>query len=286
MSTSIVLRYAGTAVEAGAMDVYAAAANMVAFSDFVVAAAHGVFGEQTEVRAEVRAFQRGSFATDLMFHLAGAAASVLATTSDTGRLLTTIKEALGLYRFLHGQAPAKVEHTSDRSVHVTNNTGQVITINIESLALTLNSRAGEAVQTFVAGALDRPGMESVSVSDAQGAPLASVQQGEASYYRRIDTDQLLLENVVRQALMIEMPSFKDGNKWRFWDGQNSVPIAIEDEAFLRRVDAGEPFRKGDVLIVDLRVTQIRSGPNLKTERTIVKVAEHKERVGDQLPLIG
>jgi hypothetical protein len=36
---SILLRYQGPAVDAGAMNVYDAAANMVAFSNFVVAAA-------------------------------------------------------------------------------------------------------------------------------------------------------------------------------------------------------------------------------------------------------
>jgi hypothetical protein len=41
---SLVLRYSGPGVESGSMDVYEAAANMMAFSDFIVAAAHAVYG--------------------------------------------------------------------------------------------------------------------------------------------------------------------------------------------------------------------------------------------------
>src|SRR5690606_27877557 len=78
MQTQLSLIYTGPAVEGGQMDVYQAAANMLAFSEFVVVAAKATFGESTNARAQVAGFGRGSFVTELVFNVAGPAANLLA----------------------------------------------------------------------------------------------------------------------------------------------------------------------------------------------------------------
>ena len=75
-------------------------------------------------------------------------------------------------------------------------------------------------------------------------------------------------------LIIEAPVFKDGNKWRFSDAQNSFYADILDKEFLLKVDQGEPFAKGDWLRVDLRITQEKAGIKITTERAVIKVHEH------------
>jgi hypothetical protein len=102
---SILLRYQGPAVEDGSMNVYDAAANMTAFSDFVVSAAHKIYGEDVHVKAEVTAFKHASFGTDLFFEVVGGAAAILPILPDVVSVATTVKESIELFRILKGEEP-------------------------------------------------------------------------------------------------------------------------------------------------------------------------------------
>lgn len=279
---SILLRYEGPAVEDGTMNVYDAAANMTAFSDFVVAAAHKIYGEDVHVKAEVTAFRHGSFGTDLLFEVIGAAAATLPMLPDVVSVATTVKESLELYRFLKGEEPQKVEHREDNSVHVTNNSGNIIVINRPSLQLTLDSKAGKAAAQFIGEALSKAGVDSIDISSG-GVKIAQATTNDAQYYHPIGDEDTVTESVTRMGLVIEMLSFKDGNKWRMWNGAESLMYAMEDEDFSGRVNSGEAFRKGDILICDVRVKQTRANGGLKLHRSIVKVHDHKGGPG-QPPL--
>ncbi|WP_250507594.1 hypothetical protein [Caballeronia sp. GAFFF3] len=51
--------------------------------------------------------------------------------------------------------------------------------------------------------------------------------------------------------------------------------ALDDEVFLSKVNSGERFGKGDVLVVDLRQIQSIEAGALKNEYRIIKVHEHR-----------
>lgn len=271
---SILLRYQGPAVDDGSMDVYQAAANMVAFSDFVVAAAQELYGEGIQVKAEVNAFQRGSFETDLLFHVAGASLTLLTMTPDVPSVLEAVKESLSLFKFLKGKPPARIERHDDHSVRVTNNNGTAINIHAESLNLTLSEKGGKAAAQFVCEALSKPGIESLNVT-SDGLDMVRATKSEAHYFHQITEETPVIEQTLKMGLTIEMPSFKDGNKWIMWDGEASLRYAMEDEEFLKRIDSGERFGKGDILICDVRVSQTKSNGKLSIQRAIIKVHDHK-----------
>ena len=79
------LRYAGPGVDAGEMDVYTFAANMVAFSDFVVQAAKATYGNEAHATAKVAGVSRGSFITELVV-LVGNVSSLLSVPSASDLL--------------------------------------------------------------------------------------------------------------------------------------------------------------------------------------------------------
>jgi hypothetical protein len=86
--------------------------------------------------------------------------------------------------------------------------------------------------------------------------------------------------------MIETAAFKDRNaKWRVRLGEaQSVYVSISDEAFLKAVEDGvERFGKGDVLLVDLELTQVLSEGRLQMRYDIKHVFEYK-RSAEQLTL--
>ena len=76
-------------------------------------------------------------------------------------------------------------------------------------------------------------------------------------------------------LVVESLSFKDGNKWRMWNGAESLLYGMEDEDFRARVNNGEAFRKGDILICEVLIKQTKVNGALKLQRTILKVHDHQ-----------
>lgn len=272
METKIALRYEGPAVDTGQMDVYEAAANMVAFSEFVVSAAKSTFGDSVDARASVAGFGRGSFVTDLVFNLAGVSATVF-TVATPDHLWDIVKGALAIWKHLKGAPPAKVEY-SGQQVSVTNNNGQIIQVQADSLSLVFSEKASEAAGQFVRKALERPGMDAVELTSERGA-VGRITQAEGAFFTVVKPAEKITDATIRLALVIEAPVFKDGNKWRLHDGQQSFYAEMEDPLFLARVNEGERFGKGDVLIADVRISQEQSGMKITAERSVVCVHEHK-----------
>lgn len=280
METKIALRYIGPAVDTGLMDVYEASANMIAFSEFVVLSAKSAFGESITARAEVAGFGRGSFITDLVFNVGLTSASIFSAYSPD-QIWGLVKEAFTLWKHLKGSPPSKVEYDGQH-VKVTNNNGEIIQIMTQSFTLVMSEKGSESVGRFVQKALDKPGMDAIEIASGNET-IDRVTQAESAYFVPVAIAETITDITVKMGLMLEAPVFKDGNKWRFSDGQQSFYADIEDKEFLARVNAGERFGKGDVLYADVRINQQMSGMKISAERSLVKVHEHKI-ASVQLPL--
>lgn len=274
MELRLSLRYRGPAVEAGQMDVYEAAANMIAFSDFMVAAAKETYGESASAQANVAGYGKGSFVTDLVINVLGPVATIFSAVSPE-QFLSVLKEAFDLWIFLKGKPPKSVQ-ISDQGQYaeVFNNDGQVTQIHIDSLKIVFNEKAAESVGQFVKNSLSKEGMDSVEIADREKV-IGRASQNESNYFVAVRPEERITDNEIEMALVIEAPVFKEDNKWRFSDGQNSFHVDIEDRDFLAKVDAGERFGKGDILIVRLRITQVRSGMKISAQRSVIKVIEHR-----------
>lgn len=276
MQTTISLKYNGPAVDAGLMDAYEVAANMIAFSDFVVLATKTLYGEKTEVRAEVAGFGKGSFVTDLFFQIIGETATLLSSGTPK-ELIGLVAESLKLWKHLKGEPPADMERlTEDNGVRVKNRDGKVIVFSNSTLNVVFSDKGAETVGRFIRDALSRDGVDNVSL-DQPGQPIEKVTKDEARYFSQVAPETPLYDYQLQLALIIEAPVFKDGNKWRFSDGTVSFYADISDVDFIARVDGGEAFAKGDSLIVEMRIEQRKQGEKITTERIIVKVLDHKRR---------
>ncbi|WP_454765096.1 hypothetical protein [Cupriavidus campinensis] len=273
MKTRLSLRYIGPAVDDGLMDVYQASTNMIAFSEFMVAAVKAVYGEQAEAQAEVAAgFGRGSFVTDIVFKVGGPLASLFAAFSP-GELLSVIQGAFDLWKHLKGYPPAAVDPSGQTAI-VTNNAGQILQVRAESLNLVMSEKAANAVARFVRDAIGHEGVDALEVN-ADRAPLFSVSRAEAPHFVAVASSVPVSENTVKMDVILVAPVFQEGNKWRFHDGASLFSAAIEDEDFLARVENGERFGKGDVLTVEMRIMQTRSGGRIEAQRIVQRVIEHR-----------
>lgn len=280
MKTSVALRYNGPAVDDGRMDVYQAAANMVAFSDFMVAATKATYGNDAVATAQVRGFERGSFETNLVINIAGSAATIF-TALTPDQLWEVVKHAFSLWKHLKGEPPKAIEQNANQTVEVTNNNGNILNVRADALHLVMHPPAASAVQTFVRGALAHEGVESLTINPSGRSTRAIVTtSAEATYFLPVAPQAMVSDHVARMVLVIVTATFVEGNRWRFSDGGAPFSAAIEDTEFLDRVDrGGERFGKGDVLDADVRIIQTHAGGKLSVERSVLKV--HRHIVPDQ-----
>jgi hypothetical protein len=273
LKTKLSLRYIGENVDEGLMDVYQAASNMIAFSEFVTVATKITYGEKAVSKTEVAGFGKGSFITDLVIGVGGPMASMFSAFS-TDQLLEIFKEAFGLWKHLKGNPPAQVIH-NDQGVTVTNNSGHIFNVRVETLNLVFSEKGGEAVERFVKEAIGHQGIDALKI-EAGGESLTSVTKEEAKFFVPLSNDAPISENTVNMTLVLIAAVFQDGNKWKFSDGSNTYSVAIEDEEFIKRVDAGERFGKGDVFDVEMSITQTRIGGKINVTRSIRTVIDHRE----------
>lgn len=278
---SLLLKYNGPAVDSGSMDVYQAAANMMAFSDFTVVAAKALYGEEAKVTAQVTALRHSSFAVDLLFSITGISPLLLPVLPDVRMLVGTIRDCFEVRKHLQGRPPEKIESQGNGKISLTNYSGQVYIFNADSVNLSLNSSAAAGMEQFVTRALSEPGIEAVGITETHhSTPIVHVPEDEASYFRRLASPENVIESVSRTGLVLVTPSFKEGNKWRLNDGHTSSLYEIEDPVFLKKIAAGQPFRKDDVLLCDVRTRQELVNGGFKTERTIIRVISHEARLGE------
>lgn len=279
MEARLSLRYAGPAVDAGFMNVYDAAANMIAFSEFIVAAAKAAYGESVDVKAQAAGFARGSFVTDIVINVGGPLVTLF-SSGNAKELLGVIAEAVKLWKHLRGAPPTQVQSDESNMIKVTNNNGKMLVVQAHTLNLVFGEKGTEAASKFIRDALSKDGIESVSVDaehDEKAERVIDVSRQESQYFVPVAPETPLFDTTIKAALIIEAPVFKEDNKWRFSDGSGSFYANIEDPDFIALVDNGEPFAKGDSLIVEMRIRQQRQGEKLITEKTIIKVIEHRGR---------
>lgn len=273
MESRLNLRYEGSAVDDGLMPVHEAAASMVAFSEFMVVAVKATYGEHVQAKAEVAGFSRGSFSTQLVFHLAGIGATLLSATPHSPKdLLEVLQQAFELWKFLRGAPPETVERV-DTGVQVKNNNGEIIVVRAETFNLVINERGAEAAQGFVRTPLQREGLERLIIEEDHRV-IARADSTEADYFHPVLADVPVSSNTVRQTIIAESAGFREGLQWRFHDGSSSFSAPIEDREFLASVDRGERFGKGDRLDVEMRIDQIRRADKFRVDRTIVRVFAH------------
>ncbi len=270
------LSYHGTSVDDGRYDIYSAAANMIAFSDFVTVAGKAVYGPTVELKAEVAGFRAGSFITEVYFQLLLPSMALLPTV-DVQTVLKTIKDAMEIWKHLKGSPPKAIENSGDGdSINLINSNGNTIIVNRPSLTVVLSSEGTAAVERFVGMALANQGIDSLQIKSAKKT-IAKVKDSEAMYFTTVSANVPVTDNEFEYALTIESAALREGLKWRFSDGGASFSAEITDDVFLKRVDQGESFAKGDALRVRMRLEQTRKGQELTTVRTVIKVHEHLKR---------
>lgn len=275
------LRYFGGEADQGQMGYYDAASSIIAFGDLMGVFSQTLYGEKAYIQTTVKGVREGSFGIDFILHVGGMLASVLTGPASPKDIWQLFKQCVDAWRFLDGKPPTEVVRNGDQ-FGLTNVQGEVRYFT-QNVFLTINNdKAAEAIEQFVKRPLES-GRSRLELENKELKDRLTVTDKEAHAFTNVSSEKILTEQTITQALTIESAVFVEGNKWRFYDGQTSFNAAVEDQGFIDRVNSGERFGKGDILVVELYIVQSESKGRLKTERVVKKVKEHKV-VGEQSTL--
>jgi len=275
----ISLEYHGPLVDTGRMNAYDVAGYIIAFSDFLGVVSRTAYGERIALKTEIQGFRNDSFDIIFALQIAGMATSLFlpVTPFSVKDFIALIKDSVQAWIHLNGSPPKTIAPVPDRQniFQIENQHGQINYFNADVINLITEPRAGKAVEQFIRKPLEA-GLSSVSISSRTEARVAEIPEEKSSSFIPVNIEKPFAESEMRMGLLIESPTFKEGNKWKFFDGQNSFYADITDEEFLKKVDQGAArFGKGDKLVALVRFTQSATIGSLKMERTVVKVLEHE-----------
>lgn len=276
LSDLLSLEYHGQPVELGRMDAYQAAANIIAFSDFMGVVTKNTFGEKIELRTEIQGIRGESFDIDFFISIFGYTTTLLTLTGSPSikDYFEFIKESIRAWKHLKGEPPKTITQQQNNTMQLQNQEGQIIYVNANVINIISDSKASKAAEQFIRKPLES-GVSHLFIKSSFLIDEVTVEEKDASAFKQVEMEKPLTSTEIKMGLQIESPTFKEGNKWKFFDGQYSFFADILDEGFIERVNKGiERFGKGDTLIALVRLNQSTTLDTLKMERTVVKVLDH------------
>lgn len=281
------LSYEGPALADGRMEVRDLAPSLLALGEILQEANATMYPAGPAVSLEIRAFGKGSFdvVLNLAHHAEEIAGGVIAFFNvpvHTALNNLVVEVTLVFAALRMGRRIVRRESPSPgvtRLVFEDGTTLEVPSTVVELLAKeTVRRHAREVVNP-----LRRPGVERLRIKPADRDEVI-VESADVTAFDAPEPDeQPLVDQETEMALSITTLSFQEKNKWRLSDGQSTFYAAIEDEDFMKRIDAGEAFAKGDILRCRVRIQQWRTDGSLRTEYTVTRVLQHIPRA-QSLPL--
>ncbi|WP_260427251.1 MULTISPECIES: hypothetical protein [unclassified Burkholderia] len=278
--------YDGPALGEHRMDVRDLAPVLLAIADLFSSANKELNGDHSEVRLEVRGgFKAGSFHAELIFVqplasqirdlFAGPNANAFSNALAILAALGIIGGGglIGLIRTLRGRKPHRTE-PDGAHVKIWMSEQECFVVD-EPIVRLYRNRAVRVNLQKMLSPLEHDGIDSFGIVRDDIVELSIERDELGTFASSDDPGEIVTDTIALKMLKLESVVFKDGNKWRVHDGTSAFYTSLDDERFIAKVDAGERFGKGDVLVVDLRQTQIVTDEGLRNEYRIVKVREHR-----------
>ncbi len=278
--TSFDIVYDGPAVADGSMNVRDLAPAMLAVGTLFEAANNITNGQRANVNINVRATSPGSF--HILYEVIQA---TMPQSIDTSLLTTAIqlKELLIGGIIITSSLMAVIKWVNRRKPKLNKINDELYTLVIDNetyelplglLRLYQDASIRHALADIV-HPIKEQGINRIRILDNK-QPIQEITKDEVDAFDVPESQELLLDEIRRQAFSIIGLSFKEDNKWRLTDGENTFSVSMKDATFQRRVDNNQvAFAKGDVLVCDLRAVQWQVEGGIKTEYEVIKVVNYK-----------
>lgn len=287
--TEFTVTYDGAALQMHSMDVRYLSPALLSLGNLFDEGNRILNGDEVSIRLHAKAYEAGSF--NILFNLSQSLGAQISGFL-TGNLVTSainLKELIlggaGLFyltKKLRGKKPDKVEDLKNGYYRITFE-GNSEDIPVELLQLYQNIPVRKAVQNILEP-LHNEGIDSFTVSENKNT-IQEIKKEELTFFTMPSLEYEKVKEFEKEALYsIDALTFKEGNKWRLFDGNTTINVLIKDEEFLDKVEKSlTAFTKGDILVCRVKTTQWETISGLKTEYELLKVVEHR-RAHQQLGL--
>lgn len=275
------LVFEGLALDDHTMAVESFAPALLSLSSLISTINKKANQEKVDAQLAVNAqFVAGSFGIELILNqsILGVVTSVFASQGVTAfvnayGIFCALRDLVTLKKALNGQSPDEVKRDGENVIIKVKNIN--ITIGTLAYEAFIDEKANDACNRVVAP-LAETGIDRVRFRSREGEDV-SVEKEELAGFVASANKEILAENVRRIGLVITSLNFNEGTKWRVTLGEKTpIFTTISDKEFLQRVDAGiESFRKGDILMAELKETQTVQNGKVAVAYDVVKVLEHR-----------
>ncbi|PAW77511.1 MAG: hypothetical protein B9S32_10970 [Verrucomicrobia bacterium Tous-C9LFEB] len=283
--------YDGAAIEDGTIDARQLAPTILGLADLIDETTPLATDNTANISLRVRSgFERGSF--HILYEIAVQTGNGFISLFNSAEIqsfnsflsLLGISGTLGLFQLIkkaksRNASVVEIEHTE--KVRITFDGDAPLDIDKKVWKLFTNPRARKAVEEIIRPLLHQ-GINQFKIR-RKGQNTLEVNSDEAKHFIAPSTHENEHINRINQRVVVQSPSFKEGNKWKVFNGANSIFVTILDRTFNAKVQSGsEAFRKGDILEVKLETRQWVEGNELKAEHNILEVYSHESKIQGEL----
>lgn len=277
------MSYDGPALDTGVMPVRDLAPALFALGELFTDASLALYPDREPVALNVKATGEGSFLVHLLVESKKAWDDIMDVfDSDTANALMNLAASVvgvrGLFWFvkrMHGRTVVSTTPSPEPG-HTVVTLDDNTTVDVPAPVLVLYERIEVRRDAkAVVAPLSRDGIDTLKFRPPGPDPGTEVSQEDVPAYEvPVAEEDVLLD--IEQDVMLEITSvtFTEGNRWGFSDGDRRFTAPVLDQDFLDRVNAGEPFRKGDLLHCRMRIVQSRKDSRLRIDREVIAVLEH------------
>lgn len=291
---NITIAYTGSAVDDGTMDVSILGPALMALGTLVNEANKTINNDNSQIAVKVNAdFQKGSFEIqlDVIRTITEQLQSLFNNPTSVGDMLSilglsgAIQSIVGIpsvIDFIKWVKKRKIDKITKHgngmcSVSIGDET---VNVNIIIINLYQSVIVRESLNDMISP-VRREGINAFEVRNKQGNAIQSINKEESVGFEFSVADNTPEENISVQTYVqwvrILTVNFED-LKWRFQSGDNKYYAKIEDENFLKEIENGLSFTKGDMLQIELEQTQtVRPDSSIKNEYRVLKVLKVQKR---------
>jgi len=216
-------------------------------------------GKKIEIK--VKALEKGSFLCHIeLIETALDSLKNLLTKDNIevgSAIVGTLVGLIELKKFLKGKKPTKVQPEGD-TTRIVNKDGNVFIIENATFNIYENSPVVKDALALNFDALNNdPAITGYEITDKNEKPLVRVSKNEFTDLSQKSEEIEEGERKLIEAATVNVVrvSFEESLKWDFYYRGIKISAKISDPKFYELIDKGEAFAKGDILEVELQISQ-------------------------------
>jgi hypothetical protein len=213
------------------------------------------------ISLQIKALEKGSFEVhiELIESVIGAVKTLFTKENVfiADALISGFVGVIAVRQHLKGKKSESITQKGSK-VSIKNNNGNVLVINNFDPNI-LNNETIEKNLSSTFEKLDKAkGVKAFEITDSRKKSLVKVQKEEFSVMKKAQKVDVKEKKKVANTVNLHIVklSFDINHKWDFILKGDKICAKIADEVFLKRIDSGEKFAKGDVLEVELETQQV------------------------------